>query len=405
MTYQETLDWLFAQLPMYQRKGAAAYKADLDNIKLLSEYLGNPHTQFKAVHVAGTNGKGSTSHMMASVLQEAGYTVGLYTSPHLKDFRERIKINGEMASKQFVMGFVKKHKAFFEEHQLSFFEMTVGMAFSYFASKKVDIAIIEVGLGGRLDATNIITPVLSVITNIGIDHTQFLGDTLPLIATEKAGIIKEGVPVVIGEYQEETEDVFSTLSRKRNATLYKAYDFDLMSMQSDLIGSYQKHNIRTVQVAFSVLQGADFHVGIQHIAKGLKNVVKNTGLLGRWQILQELPKVICDTGHNKEGLTYVMEQLSKEKYKKLHIVLGVVSDKDLGSILPLFPSYATYYFCKPDVPRGMEVQLLRKTAETHRLNGKAYPSVKEAFSAAKKTAGASDLIFIGGSTFVVAEII
>ncbi|WP_375252990.1 bifunctional folylpolyglutamate synthase/dihydrofolate synthase [Dokdonia donghaensis] len=405
MTYQETLDWLFNQLPMYQRKGAAAYKADLSNINLLAVHLGNPHTEFKTVHVAGTNGKGSTSHMMASVLQEAGYKVGLYTSPHLKDFRERIKINGELCSKQFVMGFVKKHKAFFEEHQLSFFEMTVGMAFSYFAAKEVDIAIIEVGLGGRLDATNIITPVLSVITNIGMDHTQFLGDTIPLIAAEKGGIIKENVPVVIGEFNEETEEVFSTLSRKRNASLHKAYDFDLMPMQSDLVGDYQKNNIRTVQVAFSVLQGASFHVGIQHIAKGLKNVVKNTGLQGRWQILQEEPKVICDTGHNKEGLTYVMNQLGKERYKNLHIVLGVVSDKDLESILPLFPGYASYYFCKPAVPRGMEVQHLKKEAEGLGLKGKAYPSVKEAFKAAKKVAGTSDLIFIGGSTFVVAEII
>ena len=405
MTYQETLDWLFNQLPMYQRKGAAAYKADLSNINLLAAHLGNPHTTFKTVHVAGTNGKGSTSHMMASVLQEAGYKVGLYTSPHLKDFRERIKINGELCSKQFVMGFVKKYKAFFEEHQLSFFEMTVGMAFSYFAAKEVDIAIIEVGLGGRLDATNIITPVLSVITNIGMDHTQFLGDTIPLIAAEKGGIIKENVPVVIGEFNEETEEVFSTLSRKRNASLHKAYDFDLMPMQSDLVGDYQKNNIRTVQVAFSVLQGASFHVGIQHIAKGLKNVVKNTGLQGRWQILQEEPKVICDTGHNKEGLTYVMNQLGKERYKNLHIVLGVVSDKDLESILPLFPGYASYYFCKPAVPRGMEVQHLKKEAEGLGLKGKAYPSVAEAFKAAKKVAGASDLIFIGGSTFVVAEII
>lgn len=390
---------------MYQRKGAAAYKADLNNINLLADYLGNPHTKFKAVHVAGTNGKGSTSHMMASVLQEAGYSVGLYTSPHLKDFRERIKINGEMASKQFVMGFVKKHKAFFKKHELSFFEMTVGMAFAYFATKKVDVAIIEVGLGGRLDATNIITPILSVITNIGLDHTQFLGDTLPKIAEEKGGIIKEGIPVVIGEYHEETEEVFSTLSQKRNSELYRAYDFDIMPMKSDLQGSYQKHNIRTVQVAFSILQGKDFHVGIQHIAKGLKKVVKNTGLLGRWQTLQDLPKVICDTGHNKEGLVYVMEQLSKEKYKKLHIVLGVVSDKDLSSILPFFPSYATYYFCKPDVSRGMEVQTLRKIAEEYKLNGKAYPSVTEALLAAKKVAGESDLIFVGGSTFVVAEII
>jgi len=355
--------------------------------------------------VAGTNGKGSTSHMMSSVLQEAGYSVGLYTSPHLKDFRERIKINGKMVSKQFVMGFVKKHKTFFEENNLSFFEMTVGMAFSYFAQKKVDIAIVEVGLGGRLDATNVIKPILSVITNIGIDHTQFLGNTLSEIASEKGGIIKENIPVVIGEYHKETEEVFVTLSRKRNATLYKAYDFDIMPMVSDLKGSYQKNNIRTVQTAFSVLQGKEIKVGIQHIAKGLKKVVESTGLLGRWQVLQESPKIVCDTGHNKEGLTYVMEQLSREQYDHIHIVLGVVSDKDLSSILPLFPSYAHYYFCKPNISRGMEVQQLRKEAESYMLNGKAYPSVKEALRVAKKVSSERDLIFVGGSTFVVAEII
>lgn len=390
---------------MYQRQGAANYKIDLSKIQLLSEYLGEPHEQFKSIHVAGTNGKGSTSHMLASVLQEAGYTVGLYTSPHLKDFRERMRRNGEVVSKQFVMGFIKKHKAFFEAHQLSFFEMTVGMAFAYFAQKKVDIAIIEVGLGGRLDATNIITPVLSVITNIGLDHTQFLGTTLEQIATEKAGIIKEGVPVVIGEYQKETEPVFSTLSRKRNAPLHKAYDFDLMPMQSDLKGKYQKKNMRTVQVAISVLQKQGFAVGIQHIAKGLKAVVQNTGLLGRWQVLQEKPKIVCDTGHNADGLKYVMQQLSQEKYRKLHIVLGVVSDKDLEAILPLFPTYATYYFCKPDIPRGMEVQQLRKTAQTYRLMGKAYPTVNEALEIAKKASSPADFIFVGGSTFVVAEVV
>lgn len=390
---------------MYQRKGAAAYKANLDSIYRLAAYLDNPHTAFKAIHVAGTNGKGSTSHMMASVLQEAGYKVGLYTSPHLKDFRERIKINGEMASKQFVMGFVKKHKTFFEAHQLSFFEMTVGMAFAFFAQKEVDIAIIEVGLGGRLDATNIITPVLSVITNIGLDHTQFLGTTLEAIAGEKAGIIKEGVPVVIGEYQKETEPVFNALAQKCNAPLHKAYDFDLMPMQSDLKGLYQKKNMRTVQVAISVLQKQGFAVGIQHIAKGLKAVVKNTGLLGRWQVLQDDPKVICDTGHNAEGLRYVVEQLSQEKYRKLHIVLGVVSDKDLAAILPLFPTHATYYFCKPDLPRGMEVQHLKKVAHSYKLIGKAYPSVSEALQVAKKAASPADLIFVGGSTFVVAEVV
>lgn len=390
---------------MYQRQGAAAYKVDLSNIELLEEHLGNPHTAFKSIHVAGTNGKGSTSHMLASVLQTAGYSVGLYTSPHLKDFRERIRLNGEMVSKQFVMGFVKKHKSFFEENQLSFFEMTVGMAFTFFAQKKVDVAIIEVGLGGRLDATNIITPELSIITNIGMDHTQFLGNTMAEIAEEKAGIIKEGVPVVIGEFHKETETVFDMLSRKRNAALHKAYDFSVMPMVSDLQGSYQTNNKRTVQVAISVLQNHGFAVGIQHIAKGLKSVVGNTGLKGRWQILQEEPKVICDTGHNKEGLTYVMEQLAREDFDALHIVLGVVSDKDVNSILPLFPTYATYYFCSPDIPRGMSAHDLCVAATKFHLKGEKYTSVSEALKMAKKAANQRDMIFVGGSTFVVAEII
>ncbi len=390
---------------MYQREGAAAYKHDLRNIELLSAYLEHPEKGFKSIHVAGTNGKGSTSHMLASVLQEGGFKVGLYTSPHLKDFRERIRINGKPVSKQFVIGFVKKHKEFFEANHLSFFEMTVGMAFTSFAKEKVDIAIIEVGLGGRLDATNIITPEVSVITNIGMDHIQFLGDTLEKIATEKAGIIKEKVPVVIGEYHTETEEVFSTLSRKRNAPLIKAYNFDSLPMQSDLKGDYQKHNIRTVQVTIAQLQKKGWAIGIQHIAKGLKSVTANTGLLGRWQEIGQSPKIICDTGHNKEGLMYVLRQLRQEKYDRLHVVLGVVSDKDLSSILPLFPKRATYYFCKPAVPRGMEVQLLKKEAAKYDLKGKAYPSVLEALEKAKTNAGVKDLIFVGGSTFVVAEIL
>ena len=390
---------------MYQRQGKAAYKEDLSNIELLAAHLKSPQHKFKSIHIGGTNGKGSTSHILASILHEAGYKVGLYTSPHLKDFRERIRINGKPVSKQFVMGFVKKHKKFFEANHLSFFEMTVGMAFSCFAKEKVDIAIIEVGLGGRLDATNIIIPEVSVITNIGMDHTQFLGDTLAQIATEKAGIIKEGVPIVIGEYHKETEEVFGTLSRKHNAPLIKAYDFDSLPMQSDLKGSYQKHNIRTVQVVIAQLQKKGWAIGIQHIAKGLKNVSTNTGLLGRWQELGQAPKILCDTGHNREGLQYVMQQLREEKYDRLHIVLGVVSDKNLEDILPLFPKRATYYFCSPNVPRGKEVQQLRREALTYELKGKAYPSVQDALDKAKTNAGIKDLIFIGGSTFVVAEIL
>lgn len=390
---------------MYQRQGEAAYKADLKNIELLVEQIDNPQTKFKSIHIAGTNGKGSTSHMLASIMQEAGYKVGLYTSPHLKDFRERIRINGKPISKQFVMGFVKRYKAFFETHSLSFFEMTVGMAFAAFAKEKVDLAIVEVGMGGRLDATNIITPEVAVITNIGLDHTQFLGDTIEKIATEKGGVIKQGIPVVIGEYQKETEAVFDTLSRKHNAPLIKAYHFDSLQMQSDLKGAYQKHNIKTVQVTIAQLQKKGWSVGIQHIAKGLKSVSENTGSQGRWQALGEAPKIICDAGHNKEGLQYVFKQLREEKYDRLHIVLGVVSDKDLDLILPLFPKRATYYFCKPDVPRGMEVQILKKEALRFDLMGKAYPSVLEALEKAKTNAGIKDLIFVGGSTFVVAEIL
>lgn len=390
---------------MYQRQGAKAYKVNLDNITLLMAYLGHPEKEFKSVHIAGTNGKGSTSHMLASVMQEAGYKVGLYTSPHLKDFRERIRCNGQLASKQFVMGFVKKHKAFFQAHQLSFFEMTVGMAFSYFASKKVDLAIIEVGLGGRLDATNILTPILSIITNIGLDHTEFLGDTLKAIAAEKAGIIKDGVPVVIGEYQHETAGVFEKIAQERKAPLHKAYNFDLMPMTSDLKGNYQQLNKRTVQVAISVLQRLGYAVGIQHIAMGLNRVTKNTGLMGRWQQLQEKPLTIADTAHNKEGLLLVMEQVANSAFSKLHLVFGVVKEKDLSAILPLLPSFATYYFCAPDVPRAMNGEELQRQAKAHGLIGKVYPSVKLALEAAQKAASETDMIFVGGSTFVVAEII
>lgn len=390
---------------MYQRQGAVAFKEDLSNIKLLADHLGNPQTTYKTIHVAGTNGKGSTCHMLASVLQEARYKVGLYTSPHLKDFRERMRVNGEVASKHFVINFVKKHKIFLETHKLSFFEMTVGMAFEYFAKQEVDIAIIEVGLGGRLDATNIITPEVAVITNIGMDHMQYLGTTYPEIAFEKGGIIKEGIPVVIGEHHPETEEVFSTLSRKHNAPLHKAYSFDAIPMKSDLKGTYQQHNIRTVQVTIAQLQQKGIAVGIQHIAKGLLQVVKNTGLQGRWQVIDENPFIICDTAHNKEGLSYVLPQLETIPYHSLHVVLGVVSDKDLDTILPMFPTHASYYFCTPDIPRGMPVDMLYEKASLFDLRGDMYGSVNEALNKAKENAKARDLIFVGGSTFVVAEII
>ncbi len=390
---------------MYQRVGQAAYKANLDNTHRLAAYLKHPEDGFKSVHVAGTNGKGSTSHMLASVLQEAGYTVGLYTSPHLKDFRERIKINGEMIPKRTVSTFIATHTSFFESHQLSFFEMTVGLAFDYFRNKKVDIAIIEVGLGGRLDSTNIITPEVSVITNIGLDHTQFLGTTLAEIASEKAGIIKPEIPVVIGEYHKETLAIFEEIALKNNSKLYKAFQSTETLLPSDLKGDYQKSNIRTVQAVVKILQQKKYNIGIQHLGKGLQNVVDNTGLQGRWQTLQENPKIICDTAHNKEGLTYVLKQLQSEKFEKLHIVLGFVSDKAVETVLPLFPKSATYYFCKPDIARGMEVAKLMQQAENFGLKGNLFPSVQSALKAAKKSAHPTDLIFVGGSTFVVAEVV
>jgi len=405
MNYQETTNWMFNQLPMYQLQGASAYKEDLTNIKLLAAHLGNPEKELKCIHVAGTNGKGSTSHMLSSVLQEAGYKVGLYTSPHLKDFRERIKIDGKEISEEFVIEFVAKHKDFFEANDMSFFEMSVGLAFDYFASEKVDIAIIEVGLGGRLDATNIITPLVSVITNIGLDHTQFLGNTLEAIAGEKAGIIKPNVPVVIGEYNDETKPVFLAKAEANNAPIYFASDLFDQIYLSDLIGDYQFHNKKTVQQTISILNNeTDFNVSIEQLKEGLLNVVKNTGLQGRWQQLGENPKIICDTAHNKHGLSVVMNQLKNEKFENLHIVLGVVNDKDLDSILPLFPKEAQYYFCSPNSSRGLPAETLKNAAANFDLKGEKYDSVEIAFAEAKKNALENDFIYAGGSTFVVAEL-
>jgi len=390
---------------MYQRVGKAAYKADLDNTLKLASYLDNPERAFKSVHVAGTNGKGSSSHMLASVLQEAGYKVGLYTSPHLIDFRERILINGDMIPKRTVAAFIIKHKDFFEANHMSFFEMTVGLAFDYFRSEKVDIAIVEVGLGGRLDSTNIILPEVSVITNIGLDHTQFLGNSLAEIAVEKAGIIKQNVPVVIGETVKETKTVFLKISEAKNAPIRFAEDAAVTHYATDLKGVYQIINQRTVLVALEALKTKGWNILDKHIAKGLMQVEKSTGLMGRWQVLQETPKVICDTAHNKEGLQSVMPQLMKESFEKLHIVLGMVSDKNLDNVLPLFPKSAQYYFCKPNIPRGMEAELLKTSADKYNLKGGVYESVSLAFRTAKKDASKRDLIYVGGSTFVVAEIL
>ncbi|WP_298881845.1 folylpolyglutamate synthase/dihydrofolate synthase family protein [uncultured Polaribacter sp.] len=402
MNYQQTLNWMFAQLPMYQREGKTAFKKDLSNTLAFSKELNFPEKRFKSIHVGGTNGKGSTSHMLASILQEASYKVGLYTSPHLKNFTERIRINGVEIPKRKVSSFINKNKGFLESQKLSFFEMTVGMAFDYFANEKVDIAIIEVGLGGRLDSTNIIKPEVSVITNIGLDHTQFLGETLPEIAFEKAGIIKENIPIVIGEKQESVKDVFITKAHECRSSLFFASDNN-ESYITDLLGDYQIKNSKTAVEAINQLKG--FKISIKNISDGLINVVKNTNLKGRWQVLQENPKVICDTAHNKEGLKIVLNQLKKETFKKIHFVLGVVSDKKLDEVLPLFPKEATYYFCKPNIPRGMSEEVLCKKAASFELKGEKYSSVKKAYKNALSNANQGDIIYVGGSTFVVAEII
>ena len=406
MNYNDTINWMFQQLPMYQMHGAIAYKKDLTNTIVLLDYLGNPEKNLKCIHVAGTNGKGSTSHMLASILQEAGYQVGLYTSPHLKDFRERIKIDKEMITEGFVVSFINQHRTFFETHKLSFFEMSVGLAFDYFNKMNVDIAIIEVGMGGRLDSTNVITPLISVITNIGLDHTAFLGNTLSLIATEKAGIIKNNIPVVIGEYNEETKVVFDAKAKERNAAIYYASDLISENYPSALLGNYQMHNKKTVLQTISVLQSQNqFVIEDDQIRNGLLKVIQNTGLQGRWQQLQEHPKVICDTAHNAAGLKSVMDQLHHEPFKDLHIVLGVVNDKDLTEILPLFPKNAIYYFCTPNIPRGLEAATLKEKSKHYNLTGVVYASVSDAYEAALTNADASDFIYIGGSTFVVAEIL
>lgn len=406
MNYQETVHWLFNQLPMYQQVGAIAYKKDLTNTVLLANHLGNPELQVKTIHVAGTNGKGSTSSLLASVLQEAGYKVGLYTSPHLKDFRERIKINGQEITEEFVVDFVAKHQSFFEKNELSFFEMTVGLAFDYFVKENVDIAIIEVGMGGRLDSTNIITPLVSVITNIGLDHTQFLGETLGAIAFEKAGIIKKNIPAVIGEYTSETKSVFIEKAKSEQAPIYFASDLITEVYPTSLLGDYQLQNRKTVLQTIIILQkDGTITITEENIRKGFLNVIANTGLLGRWQVLNVSPKVICDTAHNKHGLSMVINQLLKEQFETLHIVLGFVADKNIDDILPLFPKNAIYYFSKPQNLRGLDGQILMHKASQFGLNGKAYVSISAAYKEALNQANKNDLLFIGGSTFVVAEIL
>ena len=428
MNYAETTNWMFNKFPMYQKIGAKAYKPDLGNIMELLDFLGNPQNSFKTVHVAGTNGKGTVSHTLASIFQECGYKTGLYTSPHLLDFRERIRINGQMIPEQNVIDFIGDNKTKFEEMQLSFFEMATGMAFDYFAKEKVDIAIIEVGLGGRLDSTNVIKPELSVITNISLDHVSMLGNTLAEIAVEKAGIIKPNTPIVIGETQPETKEVFIKKAEECKAPIYFAdqiVDCDKVHIESldyqkfdiwknnelyieavefPLLGYYQKKNLATAICAVEILK-EKFNIDKKDIVNGLEFVVKNTNLMGRWQILSRQPLVIADTGHNVGGIKEIVMQLSDMTFRKLHFVLGCVNDKDIDGILHLLPHYAEYYFCKADIPRGLDANILAEKALEAGLRGNVYESVQQAYNSALNNARFEDIVFIGGSNFTVAEVI
>lgn len=405
MNYQNTVEWLFARLPMYQKIGTKALNKSLLPTQNFLSHIGNPHHQFKSVHVAGTNGKGSVSSMIASVLQEQGYRVGLYTSPHLKDFRERIKINGEEISEQAVIDFVEKHQQYIEENTISFFELTVVMAFDYFARQQTDIAVIEVGMGGRLDSTNVITPLLSVITNIGLDHTAVLGNTLGKIAGEKAGIIKPKIPVVIGEKHTETEKVFVEIAQKNEASIYFAEDNNQTNLyQTDLKGNYQQQNIRTVRTALKIL-AQQITIDEKSIKEGLANVVKNTKLLGRWQVLNESPLVVADTAHNAHGLQQTMQQVAQQNFDKLYIVLGVVDDKDLNTIVDYLPKTAYYLFVRPNVARGLDAFVLSEKMRNYGFAGKVCSCVSVGYEEAMKLATKNDMIYIGGSTFVVAEIL
>jgi len=432
MDYQQTLDYLYSQLPMFYRIGPVAYKANLNNTIELAQRLGNPQNNFKSIHIAGTNGKGSVAHMLASIFQEAGYKTGLCTSPHLKDFRERFRINGQMMPKEFVSSFVIEHKSFFSKLQPSFFEMTIAMTFDYFARESIEIGIIETGLGGRLDSTNIITPQLSVITNIGFDHTNLLGNTIEAIAAEKAGIIKHGIPVVVGECKDAVAEVFIEKARETDSEIVfaaKNYQVIQSAVRNDgdtdylhaaikgndreryvecgLTGSYQLENICTVLAAVDLLnQRGSWHLTDEHVLRGLKNVIVNTGIMGRWQKLSKEPKVICDTGHNEDGIRQVVENIRRTPHDHLHFVLGIMNDKDLNGMLRLLPEKnTTYYFCRPDVPRGLDSNSLMQAALMKGLKGGEYLSVNKALEAAKSAAGPNDLVFVGGSTFVVAEVV
>ena len=395
---------MFNKLPMYQNVGDSAYKKDLSNITLICDHINNPQNNFKSIHVGGTNGKGSCSHMLSSILQEAGYKVGLYTSPHLVDFRERVRINGEMISKDSVSEFMLHNFDFFESNNVSFFEMTVGLAFNYFSFNKVDIAIIEVGMGGRLDSTNIITPILSLITNISIDHTKFLGSNISDIAREKAGIIKEKTPIVIGETQDEIKSIFIDIANTKGSEIVFADDFIYDNYDCDLQGIYQKKNIKTVLKASEILQQNDYKINDAHIKIGLNNVSNNTGLKGRWQIIQNNPLIICDTAHNIAALKEVISQLIRFEYSKLYFIVGFSDDKDLDKISKIFPENSEYYFVKPKVDRGKDSQEVKQIFESNNRIGITQNSVNEAINQIKKTSSKDDVIFIGGSTFVVSEI-
>lgn len=404
MSYQQTLDWMFSQLPMYQRIGASAFNKNLDKTMALAEHLNHPEHRFKSIHIAGTNGKGSTSSMIASILQESGYKVGLYTSPHLTDFRERIKINGGMMSEQAVVEFIYTNKTFLEEHQLSFFEMTVGMAFDFFRKERVDVAVVEAGMGGRLDSTNIIIPLVSVITNIGMDHVQYLGTTLAEIAGEKAGIIKENVPTVIGTYVKETKPVFLKEAEKKHSRVIFASDADYPLRASDMKGNYQKENIQTVQAALQILRNY-FDISEMAEINGFLNVEKNTKLWGRWQILSNNPLIVADTAHNADGLSKVMYQVAEQEYDQLYVVFGVVNDKDIDDIVEFLPKEAFYFYTRPNIPRGLDAEILKEKMEANGFSGQVCVSVREAYEKAKSKAKSNDMIYVGGSTFVVAEIL
>ncbi|MEZ4789849.1 MAG: folylpolyglutamate synthase/dihydrofolate synthase family protein [Flavobacteriales bacterium] len=405
MDYTETLAYLYAQLPMFQRIGKAAYKPDLSRTEQLMTLTGHPERGLRCVHVAGTNGKGSTSHLIASVLQETGYTVGLHTSPHLKDFRERFRINGEMIPERDVVHFVERYREGFEPIQASFFEWGVALAFWWFRERKVDIAVLETGMGGRLDSTNVVVPEVSVITNIGWDHMDFLGNTLEAIAAEKAGIIKPGVPVVIGEAEGNIAEVFRLAALKAGSPITFADRGPWAPYPSGLPGDHQERNARTAYAALIQLRALDWRVPEAAVRAGFRQVVRNTSLLGRWQLLADAPLTVADVAHNVDGIRTLMRMVECQPYERLHIVLGMVNDKDIGGVLDSLPRSASYYFCKADIPRGLDAAELTRIAAEHGLTGRHHPSVREALEAASRAAGLNDLILITGSVFVVAEVV